>query len=249
MRIKLINPNTTESMTKNILVAGKKYSSANTEIVAVSPSTGPASIESFYDEYLAVPGIMEEILKGDNLENIDAYVIACFGDPGLYAAREITNKPVIGIAEAAITMSKFIAPNFSIVSVLDRSKKMSEDVVQMHGAEGRCKSIRSTGLSVLEFDRNLEKGLKALSEASKKAVEEDGAECILLGCAGFVSFVEELQRNLGVPVLDGVSPAIKLAECLVDMGCQTSKHLTWGFPEKKEITGFENITKFIQGGN
>jgi len=110
-------------MTKNILVAGKKYSSANTEIVAVSPSTGPASIESFYDEYLAVPGIMEEILKGDNLENIDAYVIACFGDPGLYAAREITNKPVIGIAEAAITMSKFIAPNFSIVSVLDRSKK------------------------------------------------------------------------------------------------------------------------------
>ncbi|MFS0647576.1 aspartate/glutamate racemase family protein [Siminovitchia sp. 179-K 8D1 HS] len=246
MRIKIINPNTTESMTKNIQSAGEKYASSNTEIIAVSPSTGPASIESYFDEYLAVPGVMEEILKGDHTENVDAYVIACFGDPGLYAAREITDKPVVGIAEAAITISKFIAPNFSIVSVLDRSRKMSEEVVKMHGAEGRCKSIRSTGLSVLEFDRDLKKGLNALSNTSKKAVEEDGAESILLGCAGFVSFVEDLQKELGVPVLDGVSPAVKLAEILVNMRCQTSKHLTWGFPEKKEIKGFNSITKFFK---
>lgn len=244
MRIKIINPNTTESMTKNIQLAGQKYASSDTEVFAVSPSTGPASIETYYDEYLAVPGVMEEILKGDKEEKVDAYIIACFGDPGLYAAREITEKPVVGIAESAITISKLIAPNFSIVSVLDRSRKQSEEMVRMHGAEDRCKSIRSTGLSVLDFDKDVERGLEALSEASMRAVEEDGAESILLGCAGFVSFVEDLQKKLGVPVLDGVSPAVKLAEVLVSMGCQTSKFLTWGFPEKKDITGYRNITKF-----
>lgn len=244
MRIKIINPNTTESMTKNIQLAGQKYASSETEVFAVSPSTGPASIESYYDEYLAVPGIIEEILKGDKVEKVDAYVIACFGDPGLYAAREITDKPVVGIAEAAITISKFIAPNFSIVSVLDRSRKMSEEVVRMHGAVERCKSIRSTGLSVLDFDNDLDRGLNALAQTSQKAVKEDGAESILLGCAGFVSFVDDLQRMLGVPVLDGVSPAVKLAETLVNMRCQTSKYLTWGYPEEKEITGYSNITRF-----
>lgn len=242
MRIKIINPNTTLSMTKNIQLAGQKYASPYTEVITVSPTTGPASIESYYDEYLAIPGVIEEILKGDKEENIDAYVIACFGDPGLYAAREVTDKPVVGIAEAAITVSKFLAPNFSIVSVLNRSRKMSEEMVRMHGAEDRCKSIRSTGLSVLEFDRDLAKGLESLSEASLKAVEEDGAESILLGCAGFVSFVEDLQKRLGVPVLDGVSPAVKIAETLVSMGCRTSKFLTWGYPEKKNIIGYENIT-------
>lgn len=238
MKIKLINPNTTLSMTKSIELAGKKYARKNTEIVAVSPATGPESIESYYDEYLAIPGVLEEIIKGDKEENVDAFVIACFGDPGIWAGREVTNKPVIGIAEAAIATSKFLAPNFSIVSVLDRSKELSVEVVKIHGSEDRCCSIRSTGLSVLDFDRNPEMGLKALEEESKKAVKEDGAECILLGCAGFVNFVEELQNKLGVPVLDGVTPAVKFAEALVDMNCLTSKALTWNYPEKKKIYGF-----------
>lgn len=241
MRIKLINPNTTLSMTKSIEEAGKKYARRDTEIAAVSPATGPESIESYYDEYLAVPGVLEEIIRGDREENIDAYVIACFGDPGLWAGREVTEKPVIGIAEAAITVSKFLAPNFSIVSVLNRSRELSFEVVRMHGAAQRCRSIRATGLSVLDFGRNPGKGLKALEEESFKAVNEDGAECILLGCAGFVDFVEKLQGKLGVPVLDGVTPAVKLAEAMVDMNCRISKALTWSYPESKQIMGFSEV--------
>lgn len=245
MKIKIINPNTTLSMTKNIELAGKKCAREDTEVYAVSPSSGPESIECYYDEFLAVPGVLEEIIKGDKDERADAFVIACFGDPGLWAAREVTKKPVIGIAEAAITISKMISPSFSIVSVLKRSKRMSEEVVKMHGAENWCKSIRATDLSVLDFDRNPQKGLRALAQESKNAVEDDGAECILLGCGGFVGFVEDLQKELGVPVLDGVSPAVKLAEILVEMGCKTSKELTWGFPEKKEIIGYPKIFQLI----
>ncbi|MCM3760602.1 aspartate/glutamate racemase family protein [Alkalihalobacillus oceani] len=241
MRIKIINPNTTVSMTKAIEQAGKKFARARTEVFAVNPSIGPESIESFYDEYLSIPGLLEEIIIGDKDEGVDAFIIACFGDPGLLAAREVTKKPVLGIAEAAITTARLIAPNFSIVIPLHRSRRLSEEVVQMHGAKDRCISIRTTDLTVLDFDKNLEKGLNVLEEECKRAVEEDGAECVLLGCAGFVTFVEELQQKLGVPVFDGVSPAVKLAEGLVDMGVETSKALTWSPPEKKVITGFSEI--------
>ena len=241
MKIQLINPNTTQSMTDSIYNMAVRYADADTEITAVSPLTGPDSIECYVDEYLAVPGVIQEVIKGDKEENADAFIIACFGDPGLAAAREVTEKPVLGICESAITTAKFIAPYFSVVSVLDRSRKVTEDVVKAYGAESFCRSIRTTGLSVLEFGKNPEKGLKALAEQGRRAVEEDGAECILLGCAGFVDFVDRLREELRVPVLDGVMPAVKLAEALVKMNVKTSKANTWKAPEVKEIKGFNGI--------
>ena len=241
MKIKLINPNTTQSMTDSIYNMAVRYADADTEITAVSPLTGPDSIECYVDEYLAVPGVIQEVIKGAKEENADAFIIACFGDPGLAAAREVTEKPVLGICESAITTAKFIAPYFSVVSVLDRSRKVTEDVVKAYGAESFCRSIRTTRLSVLEFGKNPEKGLKALAEQGRRAVEEDGAECILLGCAGFVDFVDRLREELGVPVLDGVMPAVKLAEALVKMNVKTSKANTWKAPEVKEIKGFNGI--------
>ena len=243
MKIKLINPNTTLEMTESIRLAAEKYKAAGTKIIAVSPQTGPDSIETFMDDYLAVPGVLKEIIDGDRKEHADAYVIACFGDPGLKAAREVTTKPVIGIAEAAILISELIAPSFSIVSVLDRSVQITRELVYGYGAERRCKSIRSTGLEVLEFNRNPQKGLEALKREAEKAVREDGAECILLGCAGFVDFVQDLRKTLGVPVLDGVVPALKLAEAMVGAGLSTSKINTWKKPENKTIKGFPMFDK------
>ncbi|MCI8608725.1 MAG: aspartate/glutamate racemase family protein [Firmicutes bacterium] len=238
MKIKLINPNTTQAMTDSILDAASRCKLPDTEVYAVSPKCGPDSIECFVDEYLAVPGVLKEIIDGDRKEGADAYVIACFGDPGLKAAREITHKPVIGIAEAAILTSGLLAPSFSILSVLDRSVRITEELVYSYGAERRCRSVRATGLSVLEFDRDPAAGMAALRREAEKAVREDGAECILLGCAGFVDFVAELREALGVPVLDGVVPAVKMAEALVGAGLTTSKVNTFKKPETKEIKGF-----------
>ena len=195
MLIKIINPNTTQSMTESIEKAAKKYVNNDTKVIAVSPDIGPDSIETYYDEYLSVPGVLEEVIKGNREEGGDAFVIACFNDPGLYAARELTSKPVIGIAEAAITTAKFIAPCFSVVTVLNRSKYITKKIIKNYGAQDYCTSVRATNLGVLDFERHPEKGLKALADESRKAVEQDGAECILLGCAGFVNFVEDLQKH------------------------------------------------------
>ena len=183
MKIMLINPNTTQYMTDSILECAKRCANADTELYAVSAGFGVNSIECYVDEYLAAPAVMQAIMRGEK-EGMDAYIISCFGDPGLQAARELTDKPVLGIAESAITAAKFLAPYFSIVSVLDRSVKVTADVVSNYGATQFCRSIRSTGLSVLDFGADPERGLTALAKQSKLAVEEDKAECILLGCAG-----------------------------------------------------------------
>ena len=97
MKIKLINPNTTRSMTDLIAQAGRDVAAPGTEILAATSRSGPASIEGHFDEAMSVLGLVDEILEGPKA---DAYIIACFGDPGLMAAREITDAPVLGIAEA-----------------------------------------------------------------------------------------------------------------------------------------------------
>ena len=243
MKIKIINPNTTLRMTREIEEAAKKYASEGTEVYAVSPPTGPDSVESLYDEVLASPGVISEVIKGDREENADAFIIACFGDPGLEAAREVTDKPVIGIAQAAVTAARLMAPNFSVLYVLDKSQKIIENVLKLHNAEKECCSIRSIGLGVLESE-DKERLLKALTEKGRACMEEDGAECILLGCAGYVQFAEKMKEDLGILVLDGVVPAVKLCEAMVEMGVKIPKRTLCDFPGEKTILGLSDIVKF-----
>ena len=236
MRIKIINPNTTLEMTQTIDLAGQAIARDGTEIVTVSPEFGPASIESHYDEYLCAPGLIDEIRKGEN-ENFDAYIIACFGDPALDACREITVKPVIGIAEAAMITASIISAQFSIVSLIPRTKAVTRELVIHYGFGHKLASIRSTTLHVLDVERDPEGCIQTLREAALLARDEDEAEAILLGCAGFADFAERLESELGIPVLDGVVCAVKLAEAMVELGKPTSKYITYAPPERKVYSG------------
>src|SRR6478736_1337521 len=132
MRIRVINPNTTWSMTRLIGECASAVASAGVTVEAVSPTMGPASIESHYDEALAVPGLLAEIARGE-AEGVDGYVIACFGDPGLYAARELARGPVIGIAEAAIQAAGHLGRGFSVVTTLQRSVGQTWDLAERYG--------------------------------------------------------------------------------------------------------------------
>lgn len=236
MKIKVINPNTTLGMTKGIENAAKSVARPETEILAVSPEMGPASIESYYDEYLSIPGVLVEIKKGEE-ENVDAFVIACYGDPGLQAAREVTDRPVVGIAEASLYMASMLAARFSIVTVLPRIKTMLEELIANYGMEHRLVNLRTTPMCVVDFDNDPETGMEMLRKEGRKAVEEDDAEAILLGCAGMAEFANSLESELGVPVIDGVVAAVKFAEAMVDIGKKTSKLKTYKHPEEKQIIG------------
>ncbi|SIS17310.1 aspartate/glutamate racemase family protein [Natronorubrum thiooxidans] len=239
MKIKAINPNTTLEMTENIGTVANKYTSDETEVVAVSPERGPISIESYYDDYLAVPGLLDEILKAEEGdEEYDAFVNSCWGDPGLDACREVTDKPVVGIAEGSMYVANMLGANFSVATILPRARDFIEEAVRKTGLEDHCASVRCTDLTVVETEDTRDAAAEALLEASWQAIEEDGAEVICLGCAGMGGLDEPLEAELPVPVIDSVGAGAVLAEALVKLGKQTSTIRTYKSPESKEIVGY-----------
>jgi len=175
---------------------------ADTEITAINPAWGPPSIETYAEDYVAAASVVQTI--AENRDGYDAFVIACAGDPGLYAARQVTDAVVIGIAEAAMHMARLVARRFSLVTVIDSVRPVLEDMVGVAGMSERCASIRATSLSVLEIEQNYDHAKRVLIEEGRRAVEEDGAGAIVLGCAGMGPLDKQLQRDLGVPVLDGL---------------------------------------------
>ena len=239
MRLLVINPNTTPTMTEDIGRTARKYARHGTEVVAINPPYGPRSIEGHFEESVAAAATVEEVIK--NRDAYDAFIIACYGDPGLYACREVTDKPVVGIAEASMRLSAFVAHSFSIVSVMPRVKPLLEDLVRLVGMEARCASIRCLELSVLGIDDDPERAVRGMIDQARAAVEEDGAESILLGCAGMGPLEERMRAELDVPVLDGVVCAVKIAEALHDCQLSTSKIAAFAWPEAKEMVGGSEV--------
>lgn len=232
MRILVINPNTTQSMTDAIGEAARKVAQPSTDIVAISPKRGPRSIEGYMEDYVAAVATLETLVE--NRGKYDAFVIACYGDPGLHAARELMDEPVIGIAEASMHMACLVAHRFSIVSVIHRIKPFLEDMVRMSGLEDRCASVRTTDLAVLDIEKDFDKARAILVAESRRAMDEDGAEAICLGCAGMGPLDKAMQAELGIPVLDGTGCAVKMAEACHGYGITTSKFKAFKAPEPKE---------------
>lgn len=235
IRIKVINGNTYDPMTANIGEVAVASASPGTEIVVSQPAAGPISIECYYDEYLAIPGILEEIIRDE--EQFDAFIIACWGDPGIEAAREITGKPVVGIAEASMYVANMLGAKFGVATVLPRIYDLIERTVAKVGLTARCASIQCTALSVVDTEEMRDAACAALETAGRAAIAE-GAEVIALGCAGMSGLDVELEQRLGVPVIDSVAAAVKMAEALVGLEKRTSKALTFQLPEPKLVKGY-----------
>ncbi|MEO8411333.1 MAG: aspartate/glutamate racemase family protein, partial [Propionivibrio sp.] len=142
MLIHVINPNTTVSMTEKIGEAARAIAAPGTRIVACNPESGPVSIESHFDDAIAAVGVVDEIRRGE-AAGADAYILACFGDPGLLAARELTKAPVIGIAEAAFHLAVMISTRFSIVTTLGRTCIIAEHLLQAYGFAHHCRRVRA----------------------------------------------------------------------------------------------------------
>ncbi|KAI3590869.1 Allantoin racemase [Cupriavidus sp. U2] len=236
MKIKIINPNTTQSMTDKIGQCARAVAHGDTRIVAVSPRMGPASIESHYDEALSVPGILDEILAGER-EGIDGYVIACFGDPGLFAARELARGPVIGVAEAAMHAASFIGTSFSVVTTLSRTCNIAWHLAERYGMARFCRNVRASDLPVLDLEKPGSDARRIITEACRQALAEDRSDCIVLGCAGMTDLCDEIADAIGAPVIDGVTCAVKMAEALVSVRLATSKRGDWARPLPKAYAG------------
>ncbi|MDM7890836.1 aspartate/glutamate racemase family protein [Curtobacterium caseinilyticum] len=235
MRIRIVNPNTTASMTATIGRAAAAVAGPGTVVEAVTPTTGPASIESHYEEALAVPGLLEQIALGEQ-EGVDAYVVACFGDPGLDAARELAAGPVIGIAEAGFHAAAMLGRRFGVVTTLARTTGRAHELAERYGFASLVTEIRACEVPVLQLD-DPASGARALVVEECRAVLAGGADAVVLGCAGMADFCAEVSREIGAPVVDGVAAATVLAESLVRLGLRTGKTGEYAPPPPKPVTG------------
>lgn len=231
MRILVVNPNTTASMTEKIGAAARRAATPGTEIVATNPARGPVSIEGYYDEAISVPGLLEVI--GQH-KDFDAVIIACFDDTGLDAARCITDRPVVGIGEAAYHMASMLANKFSVVTTLGRSVPALEHNLHKYGLSARCARVRSSEVPVLDLEKPGSDACDRISAEIGRAIVEDRAEAIVLGCAGMTDLAAQLSAEHGVPVLDGVVCAVGLCEAMARLGLRTTRAGGYAPPRLKK---------------
>jgi allantoin racemase len=245
MKILIINPNTSEEFTKKIQAIADLYAFSGTKAVAMNPLSGPRSIEGVYDELLSSPGTLELAIA--NMDDYDAFIIACYSDhPTIYALREITDKPVLGIAEASMYVACMLGHKFSVVTTNEEWEPLLWDAVQHYGLADRCASVRSTRMPVLALEEaSPTETFQAILKASRQAIIEDNTEVICLGCAGMAGIDKELQKELGIPVLDGVVCALKLLEGLIGYGLFTSKKRVYAKPGYKPIIGLPELFQSV----
>ncbi len=236
MIIHVVNPNTTASMTDKIAAAARQVARTGTDILATQPDMGPVSIEGYYDEAYAIPGMLARIREA-NVIGVAAHVIACFDDTGLDAARSISDAPVIGIGEAGYHAASLIAGKFSIVTTLARSIPVMEHNLVRYGLASRCARVRAAGIEVLALEDPASGAVDKISAEIEAAKQSDHAEAIVLGCAGMADLAAHLSAKHGLPVIDGVACAVAFAEALVSVGLKTSRLGGYSPPLRKTYVG------------
>jgi allantoin racemase len=236
MNIMVINPNSSEEMTHHLEKELMQIKRADTELSVVCPSTGPISIESNYDAVIAA-SCMLPLVREANTKGYDAVIIACFSDPGIEAAKEISDILVVGIQEVSLHVAAMLGAKFTILTPLEKRIPAKEYEVRRYKLEQALASVRPLGMTVAETDANPAKTKARILEVAKKAVEEDGAEVIVLGCAGMVGYAAEVERQLGIKVIDPSSVTLKICEGMVDAGLKHAKRAFYATPPAKLFKG------------
>ncbi len=216
MKILIINPNSSPEMTADIDKSAQRYAAGEFEVTTVSTPGAPEYIDTYQDMAACQSGMIR--LLRENMDKYDAFIDACACDPNLDVLKEISTKPVVGIGEASLKMATMLGHSFSVVSTGHRSTPNKYALIRRYGLEEFCASVKAPGEQHAECD-----AYELYLTTARRAIEEDMAEVIVLGCAGLCELVDKLQEELGVPVLDGVVCALIIATGMVKAGLSISK--------------------------
>ncbi len=232
MKLVVINPNSTGSMTAKILASAQAAAAAGVTVEGRTALGAPASIEGHFDEVMCAPHLLREV-RAAEAAKADAIVVACFDDPAIGACREIATGPVLGICEAGVKAASMLATSFSVVTTLPRSVPVIEELVRRYGLDHQCRKVRSAAIPVLALEEPGSNARELVKAEILRAIEEDRCEAVVLGCAGMSDLTEWLSEETGIPVIDGVTAATKFAEALVGAGLKTSKIGAYATPNTK----------------
>src|SRR5699024_2412778 len=211
-------------MTAEIGRSAKRAAREDTEIIPLTPTIGPDSVEGNFESHLAAIAVMDRVLAYQG--EYDAIIQAGFGEHGREGLQELFDVPVVDITDAAAHVASLIGRKYSVVTTLDRTVPLIEDRLTLSGLSGRCASVRASGLGVLELE-DPDRAIAGIVGEARIAVEQDRAEVIILGCGGMAGLEEAVREATGAPVVDGVASAVALAEGLIQLGLTTSKKRTY----------------------
>lgn len=237
MKLLVINPNISDDVTALIESEALRSASPGTELVVRTAGHGVEYIETRFESLIAAGAVAEII--GDytaessdggaasRADRIDGVVVAAFGDPGMPALKELADVPVIGITEAALCAAALQGHRFSIIAISDRIRPWYLDCVERFGLGGRLASIRSINESLNAIGSVQQDFKETLLALSRQAVAEDGADVVILAGAPLAGLARELRGQIPVPVVDGISAGIRMAEAVV--GLQSGPHRAGAF--------------------
>jgi allantoin racemase len=219
MRILVVNCNTNSDVTAVIAENARTVARPGTEIVGVQPSWGPESAEGFYESFVTAAAVLDTLARYP--DEFDAVVMAGFGEHGREGVRQLLDVPVVDITEAAAQLACLVSYRFGIVTTMTSAIGGIEESLSSMGLIERCSGIGAAELPVSSIHYSPDV-VSRLAEVGRR-LQNDGADAIVLGCAGFAGLDERLQDVLGLPVIDGVTAAVAWAESMVHLGKMTSK--------------------------
>jgi allantoin racemase len=233
VRIVLTNCNTTREMTEEIVRGARAAASPGTTVTGLTPAWGPESAEGWLDSYLSAAAVIDTLRTYDG-PPYDAVVLAGFGEHGREGVRELVDTPVVDITEAAAHLACLLGRRYGVVTTLERSRGQIEDSLETAGVARNCVAVVGTGLGVLDLGDD-DRTRAAFLTAAERA-RDAGAEVLVLGCAGMTGLQRTVGQKLGLPVVDGVAAAVKLAESLVALSLTTSRTGSYARPRPKRRT-------------
>jgi allantoin racemase len=238
-RLGLLNPNTDTRHTEAMAAVARAQLPEGSEVLAASPERGPTSIESAADAAVAAAEMLA-LLRAMPAQ--DAYLVACFGDPGVDAARELTDAPVVGIGEAAYRAACLVATRFGVVTTLPRGIPAIEEGARRYGVAERLVAVEALEIPVSEQGGEHPQTTEAIVAAAQRLATRR-AEAIVLACGGMADVAAAVQQRAGVPVCDGVAFGALLAHALWRSGLRTSGAGAYAPPEPIPYRGMAAFTE------
>lgn len=230
MKILVVNPNSSELVTGVIERSARKKAKPSTELIFLTNPAGTKNIDSAFADYQSSGLHIRACLKKVDEIRPDAVVLAGFGNVGINALKEALAIPVVSISEATMAVACLMGHKFSVVTMLRQFIPYQEDLVRLYGFRDKCASCRAININVEAAATEREKTMAELKEEVSRVAREDGAEVIILGCAGLCGYEDELTKLVGLPVLDPVVVTVKVAEMMVETGIAHSKVRKFAFP-------------------
>ena len=206
-----INPNSTETMTTSCAKSLQSNLLETFKVRAITNRKGPPAIQGAKDGEAALDGLLDEIRR--NLD-CDGFVIGCFDDTGIVEARKLTTKPVIGIGQASFHLAVLSHSHFKVLTTLAVSIPVIQKNIEQHGFENFCTEILSSGLPVLELERNHDRSIEILSQKISRIETKTNQQALILGCAGMTHIIGNLQSKHKITLIDPIMAAARLAPAL-----------------------------------